>query len=48
MQRDFLAEEGCAIGQGYLFSLPLAAEDFGWVLQQGVTLPMSALSRDAA
>jgi diguanylate cyclase (GGDEF)-like protein/PAS domain S-box-containing protein len=48
MQRDFLAEEGCAIGQGYLFSLPLAAEDFGWVLQQGVTLPMSALSRAAA
>jgi EAL domain-containing protein (putative c-di-GMP-specific phosphodiesterase class I) len=43
-----LAEEGCTIGQGYLFSLPLAAEDFGWVLQQGVTLPMSALSRAAA
>jgi EAL domain-containing protein (putative c-di-GMP-specific phosphodiesterase class I) len=43
MQRDFLAEEGCAIGQGYLFSLPLAAEDIAWVLRQGVTLPISAL-----
>jgi diguanylate cyclase (GGDEF)-like protein/PAS domain S-box-containing protein len=32
MQRDFLVEEGCKVGQGYLMSLPLAAEDFGWLL----------------
>jgi sensor c-di-GMP phosphodiesterase-like protein len=40
MQRDFLRVEGCKFGQGYLFSLPLAAEDFGWLVQQRVTLPM--------
>lgn len=40
MQRDFLRDEGCKFGQGYLFSLPLAAEDFGWLVQQRVTLPM--------
>ena len=28
MQRDFLEREGCEIGQGYLFSRPLAADDF--------------------
>jgi diguanylate cyclase (GGDEF)-like protein/PAS domain S-box-containing protein len=39
-QRDFLRDEGCKIGQGYLFSLPLTAEDFGWLIQQGVTLPI--------
>jgi diguanylate cyclase (GGDEF)-like protein/PAS domain S-box-containing protein len=42
IQRDFLRDEGCEIGQGYLFSMPLAAEDFGWMLQSHVTLPMSA------
>ena len=33
MQRDFLMSVGCEVGQGYLMSLPLAAEDFGWLLQ---------------
>jgi len=28
MQRDLLQREGCAIGQGYLFHRPLAADDF--------------------
>jgi EAL domain-containing protein (putative c-di-GMP-specific phosphodiesterase class I) len=40
MQHEFLREEGCEIGQGYLFSMPLAAEDFSWLLQQQVTLPL--------
>jgi EAL domain-containing protein (putative c-di-GMP-specific phosphodiesterase class I) len=48
MQRDFLREEGCETGQGYFFSLPLAAEDFGWILQRRATLPMSTLSSAAA
>ncbi len=40
MQRDFLLEEGCATGQGYLFSIPLSSEDFGWLLKEGSMLPM--------
>jgi diguanylate cyclase (GGDEF)-like protein/PAS domain S-box-containing protein len=43
MQRDFLREEGCEIGQGYLFSLPLAAEDFGWLLGSKPKLPIGPL-----
>jgi diguanylate cyclase (GGDEF)-like protein/PAS domain S-box-containing protein len=39
MQRDFLQREGCQIGQGFLFSLPLVAEDFGWLLANDVRLP---------
>jgi EAL domain-containing protein (putative c-di-GMP-specific phosphodiesterase class I) len=38
-QRDFLRDEGCHEGQGYLFSLPLAAEDFRWLLASKATLP---------
>jgi EAL domain-containing protein (putative c-di-GMP-specific phosphodiesterase class I) len=40
MQRDFLRDEGCRVGQGYFFSLPMTAEDFGWMLDQRATLPM--------
>jgi diguanylate cyclase (GGDEF)-like protein len=40
MQRDFLRDEGCRLGQGYLFSMPLAEEDFGWMLENRLTLPM--------
>ena len=45
MQRDFLQREGCEIGQGYLFSLPLVAEDFAWMLENHVSLPLSARGR---
>jgi diguanylate cyclase (GGDEF)-like protein/PAS domain S-box-containing protein len=41
IQRDFLYEEGCEFGQGYLFSTPVQAEDFGWMLAQGLTLPVA-------
>jgi diguanylate cyclase (GGDEF)-like protein/PAS domain S-box-containing protein len=41
LQRNFLRDEGCEIGQGYLFSMPLTADDFGRLLEQGVSLPMS-------
>lgn len=39
MQREFLEREGCRIGQGYLFSMPLVAEDFAWLLANDVRLP---------
>jgi diguanylate cyclase (GGDEF)-like protein/PAS domain S-box-containing protein len=32
IQRDFLMREGCKTGQGALFSMPLVAEDFAWLL----------------
>jgi EAL domain-containing protein (putative c-di-GMP-specific phosphodiesterase class I) len=47
MQREFLREEGCLIGQGYLFSMPLTAEDFGWLLSSKATLPLNARAGDA-
>jgi EAL domain-containing protein (putative c-di-GMP-specific phosphodiesterase class I) len=39
VQRNFLREEGCQIGQGYLFSLPLTAEDFGYLIDRAIKLP---------
>ncbi|MGI3899551.1 MAG: putative bifunctional diguanylate cyclase/phosphodiesterase [Janthinobacterium lividum] len=42
MQREFLEREGCRIGQGYLFSMPLVAEDFAWLLANDVRLPRRA------
>jgi EAL domain-containing protein (putative c-di-GMP-specific phosphodiesterase class I) len=39
MQRDFLEREGCEVGQGALFSMPLVAEDFAWMLANGIRLP---------
>ena len=44
-QRDFLIEEGCRSGQGYFFSLPLNTEDFAWVLDQRMSLPLSVPAR---
>jgi diguanylate cyclase (GGDEF)-like protein len=38
IQRDFLMREGCETGQGALFSMPLVAEDFGWLLANGKRL----------
>jgi len=39
-QRDFLNDQGCTTGQGYYFSLPLAAEDFAWMIKQKTVLPI--------
>jgi EAL domain-containing protein (putative c-di-GMP-specific phosphodiesterase class I) len=39
-QRNFLSDQGCATGQGYYFSLPLAAEDFAWMIKQKTVLPI--------
>jgi EAL domain-containing protein (putative c-di-GMP-specific phosphodiesterase class I) len=39
-QRDFLSDQGCTTGQGYYFSLPLAAEDFAWMIKQKTILPI--------
>jgi diguanylate cyclase (GGDEF)-like protein len=38
-QLDFLRDVDCALGQGYLFSMPLKAEDFAWMLERNLTLP---------
>jgi diguanylate cyclase (GGDEF)-like protein/PAS domain S-box-containing protein len=43
MQRDFLHREGCCIGQGYYFSMPLVAEDFAWTLANSIHLPVRPL-----
>ena len=45
LQRDFLIEQGCKSGQGYLFSAPLNAEDFVWMLKQRVSLPLNGADR---
>jgi EAL domain-containing protein (putative c-di-GMP-specific phosphodiesterase class I) len=47
-QRDILREQGCTIGQGYFFSLPLAAEDFAWMIQHGSVLPISPANKQKA
>jgi diguanylate cyclase (GGDEF)-like protein/PAS domain S-box-containing protein len=47
MQREFLLREGCEVAQGYLFSMPLVAEDFAWMLAGDVRLPLSARERKA-
>ena len=36
-QLAFLQAQGCAEGQGYLFSRPLAAAQFVYLLQTGLT-----------
>jgi EAL domain-containing protein (putative c-di-GMP-specific phosphodiesterase class I) len=41
-QRAFLIDRGCHMAQGYFFSLPLRAEDFAWMLGQGMCLPAAA------
>jgi EAL domain-containing protein (putative c-di-GMP-specific phosphodiesterase class I) len=42
MQLDFLRDKGCEFGQGYFFSAPLQAEDFGWMFDRTMTLPVAA------
>ena len=41
-QRDFLRDQGCSTGQGYFFSLPLTAEDFAWMIEKDVALPVAS------
>jgi len=41
-QRDFLSREGCILGQGYLFSLPLQADAFRSLLASQANLPLPA------
>ena len=47
-QRDFLNDQGCTIGQGYYFSLPLAAEDFAWMIKQKTVLPIVSAIKPTA
>ena len=39
-QRDFLRDQGCATGQGYFFSVPLAAKEFARMIKQNIILPI--------
>jgi diguanylate cyclase (GGDEF)-like protein/PAS domain S-box-containing protein len=41
-QLAFLQAEDCGEGQGYYFSRPLVAQQFGWLLQTGTTQPHRA------
>jgi EAL domain-containing protein (putative c-di-GMP-specific phosphodiesterase class I) len=41
-QLALLAEHGCDIMQGYYFSRPVPAEDFGRMLREGATLALEA------
>lgn len=43
-QRQALVELGCEIAQGYYFCLPLAEEDFEWLLQTRPSLPLGRAS----
>ncbi len=43
-QRDALLELGCRFGQGFRFSVPLAEEDFRWLLRQNRPLPLHEAS----
>jgi len=42
--RDALLGMGCRIGQGFHYSMPLAAEDFRWLLSQRSPLPLAVVS----
>ncbi|MDB5371515.1 MAG: hypothetical protein JWP04_157 [Belnapia sp.] len=41
-ERDRLVAMGCPVAQGYFFSLPLAADDLLWLLDNHATLPVPA------
>ena len=41
-QRDLLLSLGCQIGQGYFYSMPLAGEDFHWLLRNSSHLPLGS------
>ncbi len=40
VQRDILLREGCRVGQGYFYSMPVTAEDFAWMYGEGLNLPL--------
>jgi len=37
---ETLLQMGCRVGQGYYYSVPMAAEDFHWLLEQKSRLPL--------
>jgi len=39
--RDELLKMGCRSGQGFFYSMPLAAEDFRWLLEKRSQLPLA-------
>jgi len=41
-ERDALIAMGCRIAQGFHYSMPLAEEDFRWLLETHSTLPLTA------
>ncbi|WP_376690506.1 EAL domain-containing protein [Wenzhouxiangella sp. EGI_FJ10409] len=43
---EALLEMGCYEGQGYYYSMPLAGEDFRWLLEKRSNLPLGASDRD--
>jgi len=45
-QQQFLVDQGCRSGQGYLFSRPVPAADFAALLRNRGTLPLSNSSYD--
>jgi len=47
-QRRFLRAEGCMIGQGYLFSPALKGEDFAWLVEREIRLPVTSRGRRQA
>lgn len=44
-ERDRLVAIGCPVAQGYFFSLPLAAEDLLWLMDNHSVLPASAANQ---
>jgi diguanylate cyclase (GGDEF)-like protein/PAS domain S-box-containing protein len=44
-QRDILLGEGCRVGQGYYYSMPVTTEDFAWMLREQTKLPIMRPAR---
>jgi len=41
-ERDALIALDCTVGQGFYYSMPLAEEDFRWLLSRQQSLPLPA------